>query len=386
MTQYIFINKIHVQDANCVAGLTWGFPAITGFTGFAHALSLKIKKSDFSKICIEDKIMVVAHNVQPHSYEDDYHITRFSQKRGANFYSDTEKGKQSKTMTRIEEGRMDMVISLLIPISGRVGANSKNAFIDYINRCISTMRIAGGSVISISELEVLTLDSNNMSNQMLVKRKLMPGYILTDASQALEQHCSSPKNSGVDLIDAWLDFSSIKFKARPANNLISAYFAKLTPSDDGVFSNIVTTWQNHLSQLYQQPLIPIDLIRYFTENQGLIPDAVLQQWLEYCKPNSETKAEWEYVAKPQQGYLVPIMNGYRRISEDVSNIENLRGVRSTREVRGDFENAYFVEAIYSVAEWKFVRKLNFENLNEFFWAPKRNDELGVYVCTKPNTI
>lgn len=386
MNQFIFINKIRVQDANCVAGLTWGFPSITGFTGFAHALSLKVQKSDFSKIRVGSEIMVVAHDYHHHTYENEYQITLFSQKRGANFYSDTDKNKQSKTMTRIEEGRMDMVISLLIPIQGRVGANRKEAFIDYLIQCVSTMRIASGSVISIKELDVLGLDESNKSNQLLVKRKLMPGYVLSDASSALSQHYDSINSAEKDLVDAWLDFSSIKYQARPENTILGAYFDKLSQSDDASLQALSDVWQNHLAQPYQQTEIPNRLKQYFTDTQHEISEEVLSEWSEYCDPNEDTKAKWEFVGKPQQGYLVPIMNGYRRISEDVSDIDNLRGIKSTSEINGDFEQAYFAEATYSVANWVFVRRINFENFSQYFWQPQCSPELGLYTCVMPSSI
>jgi CRISPR-associated protein Csy2 len=36
MNQYILIERIKVQNANAIAGFTWGFPAITHFLGFVH--------------------------------------------------------------------------------------------------------------------------------------------------------------------------------------------------------------------------------------------------------------------------------------------------------------------------------------------------------------
>ena len=42
MNQFILIDHIIVQNANAVAGFTWGFPAITHFLGFVHNLSRKL--------------------------------------------------------------------------------------------------------------------------------------------------------------------------------------------------------------------------------------------------------------------------------------------------------------------------------------------------------
>ena len=34
MSQYVLIKKLNVQNANAIAGLTYGFPAITNFLSF----------------------------------------------------------------------------------------------------------------------------------------------------------------------------------------------------------------------------------------------------------------------------------------------------------------------------------------------------------------
>ncbi len=40
---YLLLSRIKIDDANTISGpLTYGFPAITGFTGAVHALSRKI--------------------------------------------------------------------------------------------------------------------------------------------------------------------------------------------------------------------------------------------------------------------------------------------------------------------------------------------------------
>jgi len=44
MSQFLVLSHIDVQNANSIAGLTWGFPAITHFLGFTHALNRKISK------------------------------------------------------------------------------------------------------------------------------------------------------------------------------------------------------------------------------------------------------------------------------------------------------------------------------------------------------
>ncbi len=39
MKGLLLLDRIEVQNANAAAGMTWGFPALTQFLGFTHALS-----------------------------------------------------------------------------------------------------------------------------------------------------------------------------------------------------------------------------------------------------------------------------------------------------------------------------------------------------------
>lgn len=45
MSSLILLRRLRVENANAIAGVTWGFPAITHFLGFTHALSRKLTQS-----------------------------------------------------------------------------------------------------------------------------------------------------------------------------------------------------------------------------------------------------------------------------------------------------------------------------------------------------
>lgn len=58
MSSLILLRRIRVENANAIAGLTYGFPAITHFLGFSHALSRKLKETHGLNI---DGCAVVSH-------------------------------------------------------------------------------------------------------------------------------------------------------------------------------------------------------------------------------------------------------------------------------------------------------------------------------------
>ena len=97
MSQYILIDHIKVQDANEVAGFTWGFPAITNFLGFKHNLSRKLcSEKDYMDISLKG-CAVVAHEYKVHTYwakKDGY---RFVQTRNPPYLHGIGAGKKSET-------------------------------------------------------------------------------------------------------------------------------------------------------------------------------------------------------------------------------------------------------------------------------------------------
>lgn len=76
MSQYIVLSKIKIQNANSIAGFTWGFPAITQFLGFTHALNRKISSQYNGEYDTQlSGCMVIANQVdnkvyQPRAYGD----------------------------------------------------------------------------------------------------------------------------------------------------------------------------------------------------------------------------------------------------------------------------------------------------------------------------
>src|SRR3989338_103644 len=107
MSQYILINRIKVQNANAIAGFTWGFPAITHFLGFVNNLTLKIDNTDnFSDIGLAG-CAVVSHQHHVHTYRSSYYV-EFTQSRNPPYLLSLEDGKKSKPPPVIEEGKMNM--------------------------------------------------------------------------------------------------------------------------------------------------------------------------------------------------------------------------------------------------------------------------------------
>lgn len=369
MNQYILINRIKVQNANSIAGFTWGFPAITHFLGFSHNLARKLANTDNFKNISLMGCAVVAHKHHVHTYRSSYDF-EFTQSRNPPSLSSHDK---AATPPVIEEGKMNMTVSLLIKCEGNIG-NSKDRFIKWLMKASLLQRLAGGTILTIGCIDVFNLDKSTVRE---IKRKLLPGFILMDRSHYLEKHYQAlqKENQDIELLDAWLDFSALQQKARPKTDLIGRHLKNLVKnnSDDPQYDQLMEIWLDHLNPPYQEGCAPETLIKHFAElENNNVNKGLLEQWQYYCAPDATTDADWEYIPKPEEGYLVPIMTGYKAISIVYKNSE----VENTRDNETD---VCFVESVHSIGEWLSVHRLkNEESISHSLW--NYHYEKNWYLC------
>lgn len=370
MSQYLLIERIKVQNANAASGFTWGFPAITHFLGFSHNLNRRLQSNSGLSNLALGGCTVVAHEQHIHTYKDGA-TTRFSQYKTAQYLGlKFDKG-ILKDPAINEEAKMNMTVSLLIPVEGYLGG-SENLLKEFIKNACQIQRLAGGTVLSIANVDIIDLSKEEHLKS--VRRKLLPGFVLQDRSDYLEEHFSSLKeiNPEAELLDAWFDFIALKQVARPDCELLDKYLASQAEKSDPL-SLLNEIWLNHKSLPYQQKNLPIELITYFAEQRESINPRVLMQWQSYLEPDEKTLANWEYVKKPQTGYLVPIMTGYKAITK-VYPAGEIEGARDCET------DLCFVEAVHSVGEWQSVHRLkSHEQWQASAWnyAPY---EQGWYLC------
>ena len=371
MSKYILINQMDVQNANAIAGFTWGFPAVTHFLGFSHLLSRRLSNSPFENIFLSG-CSVIAHKHRVHSYKDQHGNVYFTQNRNPP-YLKSHKKKEPPPI--IEEGKMNMTVSLLIKCEGNIG-NKKERFILWLNNICKLQRLAGGTVLNIKAIEVISLTDESLRN---IKGKLLPGFILLDRSSYLKKHYQKlqAENDGAELSEAWLDFIALKQKARPKSEEINKHFQKLKLKDNDNNDNhekeeLGNKWNNHLQGEYQKNNIPDEIAKYFSKMEN--NEKLLKEWEKYSNPtDNQTDSNWEYVPKPETGYLVPIMTGYKAISKTYKNEE-------IEDVRDSETDVCFVEAVHSIGEWRSVHRLNLDDIKNSLWNYSYKDNW--YLCVQ----
>lgn len=297
MSSLILLRHIRVENANAVAGLTYGFPAITHFLGYAHALSRRLTETHGLQI---EGCVVVNHKHQIHAHTSgrDYQfaLTRNPLTRDA------------KTAAFNEEGRMHLTVSLLLECHGEIpnGEYGQRDLAEHLSQVCPTLRLAGGIIVDIAAISVMAMPASSKEMRRL-QWQLMPGFVLRDRSAWLGEHHQRllENTPNATLLDAWLDFAALKMQAE-------------------------------------------------TPEEGEIHEG--------------ESARWQYVPKPNPGYLVPVMIGYQRISP----LYAPGVVANARDANTPFT---FTEAVYGVGEWCGLHRI--QSLEEIFWR-YRTTETGYY--------
>ena len=240
MTKAILVlRNITVENANAINGLTWGFPAISNFLGYTHAIERKLPKkagltlTGCGVICHKHSVQAY----QPKGWGDYYFgLTRnpLTQK------------EQSPAF--IEEGRMHMTVSLVIPVEGDLDAMERADLIQAISDIAQTQRLAGGTITSMGWVELMPIPEDDevlKKFERRVLRRLIPGFALIQRSDLLASHV---KESGKEVVDAFMDFSALKYEATQDGEEVT--WQKVSKPGDGWLVPISLGFRS-ISPIYQ---------------------------------------------------------------------------------------------------------------------------------------
>lgn len=217
MKSLLILPKIVVENANAIAGFTYGFPGICNFMGFTHALSRELH--DLSqrkkwKVPVElSGCAVVCHRFNIHAYDGTGFHKSFSQGRSPLL-------KDGNTAPIIEEGKMHMTVSLIISCNftaddldfGMMNVDDDTLeFEKFIQESIYKKNLAGGFIRDLRKPEFIELTSKSF-NLKKILRKLLPGFLIKDRSEEFKKHLESdPKN---DPLISWLDCFTTRVKCQ----------------------------------------------------------------------------------------------------------------------------------------------------------------------------
>jgi CRISPR-associated protein Csy2 len=309
----LILRRIRVENANAVAGLTWGFPAVSAFLGFTHALSRKLppelglKLTGCGIVCHEHE----AQAYQPKSWSDYV----FSLSRNP-------LTKTGETASFIEEGRMRMTVSLLIPFTGNLDSlydDQKEALLETFKNLVLSQRLAGGTILNLKKLEIVMFPENWEEQQAFNRkqlRQLLPGFALVQRADILAEHLSMVQKEKPEAgpLDAWLDFAALKHKAEVLEAGKEKAEWRYVPKPDGGWLVPLAVGYRGISELHE----PGQVARVRdAQTPFRFAEAVYSvgEWLSPHRAGKLDDLIWRYETEPESGWYL-CQNGYKEVSND----------------------------------------------------------------------
>ena len=236
----LVLPQLDVQNANAISGpMTWGFPAMSAFAGFTHALQRKVRQDGFDVYF--DGVAVVCHSAEPQIASDNpYRPRTFCLTRNPLMAT-------GGTAAIVEEGRMHLTVSLVLTVSGpdapvQTSADAEtvesanpsqpavqnSTLADIVMQHALTMRLAGGNIIPPHSSQrrkkapciFLWGATSKVKVQRRLMRYVMPGFVLVSQTALLGAHLATMRETiaATTPLDALLDLCALH--STPINDTI----------------------------------------------------------------------------------------------------------------------------------------------------------------------
>ena len=222
----LVLPHVRVQNANAISSpMTWGFPAITAFTGLMTALERRLGRE--AGIAFYG-VGVVCHGFEAQvttaGYTRAFHLTRNP------VLAD------GSTAGIVEEGRVHLDVTLVFDVQltdAHRGEAERVALAERVAHQLAGMRLAGGSVMPAlpgparrptrAVLEMVPDESRDDERRKQFRRlarRWLPGFALVSRDDLLQTRLVELRASdpAATALDAWLDMSRWNMRAveRPA--------------------------------------------------------------------------------------------------------------------------------------------------------------------------
>lgn len=344
----LYIVRLQVDNISIISShLTWGFPAPSAFTGFAHALQRKLNAMEAYEGIICGGIGIICHQFMPQ-------VTKSSDYRYSPYQLNLARHPleaDGSTPALVEEGKGNMEVSLIIGLTGEtldthLSANDAelNAktqdLINKLNQLVYGMRLAGGVILPHQRVKPKLIhwsSSVAAEKTRALRRYLLPGFalihrhdVLVAHQQWLNQQASylATQGSEANLLDTLLDISRLNLSSTAVQ-------------------------QTHELQVAQAEAGQIETVS-----------------------TQPVAGNWQLRVRPAhlKGWLVPIPIGYGAITE-------VQPAGSVTGARDDQYPVTFVETLMSLGEWKSPHRI--DDLSHILWAYDSAPDQGLYSLIQP---
>lgn len=185
MSDYVLLKRLQVQNANALSSpFTFGFPAVTAFLGFAHALQRQLNPTADPDELLITGVGIISHALDLQDHQENYSRTL---RLTANPLD-----KDGSRPSFVEEGRCHLTVSLVLAVENLPNGRARENLIrDLPNRLLARCKLAGGDILSVANVQILADNKAGL-------RALMPGYALLERRDLMLE----AMQAGQDALDA----------------------------------------------------------------------------------------------------------------------------------------------------------------------------------------
>ena len=204
----LILPHIKIHNANALSSpFTIGFPAMTAWLGFTHALERKLNQAGLNDLLLHSAA-VVSHqcDVQTHKGDGDFVHSIIG--------TGNPLDKDGSRSAFIEEARCHLDVSLIIEYTGNEDQTEQQSFIELLQKTITHMKVAGGDVLSLKLPMIKAIDEKNEQETAALLRQLMPGYVLIERRDLMVE----AMQQGADALDALLSYLTVNHSCEQVEN------------------------------------------------------------------------------------------------------------------------------------------------------------------------
>lgn len=195
MKRVLVIPHILVQHANALSSpYTIGFPAMTAWLGFSHALERQMKKNqEFGDLCFLST-GVVSHHFELKAYKDENMY--FHSLVGMSFPL-TKNGDRASF---IEGARCDLDVTVVIEVE-HIDLTLREELEKWVWYTVqSKLRVAGGDILKVGKPRLVSISDDATLKSF--RRSLGPGFVLIERRSLLRDSMEK----GTEGINALLEY------------------------------------------------------------------------------------------------------------------------------------------------------------------------------------
>lgn len=222
----LVLPHLKVHNANALSSpFTIGFPAMTAWLGFVHALERKLKARSYStlELCAAG---VISHQCDLQTYRGPGDFVHSIIGTGNPLDKD---GKRSAF---IEDARCHLDVSLLIECRANeedLERIEQPEFIEQVGRLLNTMKVAGGDLQRVNPPRLLALNDSEEKEVRKLLLGLMPGFALIEHRELMQ----NAMEQGADALDALLEHLTVHHRCEQDEEGNVSWHSQRKTAEDG---------------------------------------------------------------------------------------------------------------------------------------------------------